>query len=86
VAGAEPLAAPKLNQAAVLFAVQESDPPPLFEIATVLAAGLEPPAVAVKLRLSGVALNVGALPTLRETATVLGEPVAPADETVMVSE
>ena len=54
-------------------------PPPVLLMARVWAAGLVPPWVAAKDRLSGVTVSDGGATgsTVRVTGTVFGEPVAP---------
>ena len=59
-------------------------PPPVFETFTVCAAGFAPPAVAVN-DTRGRTANTGVAGfTVSVTATVFGEPVAPAAVTVTV--
>ena len=69
-----------------LAAVHVSVPPPVLAIAIDCAAGLLPPAVAVKDRVDGVTLSAGAAATVRVTPTVVGDPVAPAAVTTTFAE
>src|SRR5690349_17993811 len=85
VAGAVALAGVTASHAASSDAVTSSVPPPVLLTATVLAAGLVPPAVPVKASVVGEtdrAGGVGAL-TVSVTVIVFGEPVAPVAATVM---
>src|SRR3954470_4215591 len=79
-----PLVGDSLSQAAPSEAVQSIDPPPVLLTASVLAAGLEPPSVAVKDRLAGDTVSVGGVAgsTVKVTGIVLGEPPAPLAVTV----
>jgi hypothetical protein len=66
-------------------AVQVIVPPPVLEISTFWFAGLDPPAVAVKVSEAGVnAMVGGGAATFNVTAMVCGEFVAPAAVMVMV--
>src|SRR5256885_1055655 len=84
VAGAVALAGVTASHAASSDSVTSSVPPPLLVTATVLAAGLGAPAVAVKARLEGVTDSAGGVggSTVRVTGMVFGEPVAPDAVTV----
>jgi hypothetical protein len=79
-----PLAGDTLSQLAVSDAVQSMDPPPVLLTASVLAAGLEPPAVPLNDRLVGDTERAGGVgaSSVNVTGIVLGEPVAPAAVTV----
>src|SRR3954463_12364592 len=79
-----PLAGDRLSQAAPSEAVQSIEPPPVLLTASVLAAGLEPPSVAVKDGLAGDTVSVGGVAgsTVKVTGIVLGEPPAPLAVTV----
>ena len=80
-----PLPGDTLSQLTPSDAVQSIDPPPVFETANVLAAGDAPPAVPLNDSVAGVTDSAGGVggSTVNVTATVFGEPVAPADATVM---
>src|SRR4051794_29163242 len=79
-----PLAGDTLSQLAVFAAVQSIEPPPELLTASVLAAGLAPPAVAPNDRLVGATDSAGgtAGSTVSVTGIVLGEPPAPEAVTV----
>ena len=87
VAGAVALAGVTASHAASSDAVTSSVPPPVFVTATVLAAGLDPPCVALNDRLAGETASAGGAggSTVSVTAIVLGEPVAPAVVAVTVT-
>src|SRR3954463_5591706 len=84
VAGAVALAGVTASHAASSDAVTSSVPPPVLVTATVLAAGLVPPAAAVKASVVGETDNAGGVGglTVRVTGIVFGEPVAPVAVTV----
>ena len=84
VAGAVALAGVTASHAASSDAVTSSVPPPVLVTATVLAAGLVPPAVAVKARVVGETDSAGGVGGLTVSVTVIvfGEPVAPVAVTV----
>ena len=67
--------------------VQLRVPPPVLATASVLAAGVAPPAVAVNARLDGVTDSAGGTGAVTVSVTGIdaGEPVAPVAETVMVA-
>src|SRR4051794_24647441 len=79
-----PVAGDRLSHVALSDAVQSIDPPPVLLTESVLAAGSDPPAVAVKARLEGVTDRAGGVggSTVRVTGMVFGEPVAPDAVTV----
>ena len=79
-----PLVGDTLSHVALSDAVQSIVSPPVLLTASVLAAGSEPPAVAVKARLAGVTDSAGGVggSTVRVTGMVFGEPVAPDAVTV----
>ena len=71
--------APRASQAWSSDAVKLSDPPPVFVTFTVCAAGFAPPWVALNARLVGATDSTGVAGfTVSVTATVFGEPEAPA--------
>ena len=82
-----PLAGDTLIQVALSDAVQSSEPPPVFETASVLAAGLAPPWVAENDRRAGrpTARAASADRASSVTVTVFGEPVAPGAVSVTSS-
>ena len=66
-----PLAGPSVNQVALSVTVHESVPPPVFEVANVLDAGLAPPATPVNARLAGLTPMTGVVDaTVKVTGTV----------------
>jgi hypothetical protein len=79
-----PLAGATLSHVALSDAVQSIDPAPVLLTDSVLAAGLEPPAVPLNDRLVGVTESAGGVgaSSVNVTGIVLGEPVAPAAVTV----
>ena len=79
-----PAAGETLNQLVAVEADQVRVPVPEFEIATLWAAGLELPAVPAKVRDFDATLKEGmdGAARVRVTATVAGDPVAPAAFTV----
>jgi hypothetical protein len=82
-----PLAGATLSQLAFSDAVQSSEPPPVFEIDSVLAAGLAPPCVAENDSAEGDTDSAGGVggSSVSVTVTVFGEPVAPEAASVMSS-
>ena len=79
-----PLPGERLSQLALSDAVQSIDPPPVLVTDSVLAAGLDPPCVALNDRLAGDTDNAGGVAgsTVSVTAIVFGDPDAPAAVTV----
>ena len=75
-----PLPGDTIIQLALSDAVQSIDPLPVFDTANVLAAGDAPPTVALNASVAGVTDSTGGAggSTVNVTATVFGEPVAPA--------
>src|SRR4051812_12088695 len=83
-----PDAGETVSQAELLDAVQFIVPAPVLETLTDWAAGLEPFAVPLKARAVEVRERIagGGGATVKVTATVLGEPVAPAAAMVTAPE
>jgi hypothetical protein len=79
-----PLAGATLSQLALSDAVQFSEPPPVFETASVFAAGLGPPATAENESAAGDTDNAGGVgaSSVSVTGIVFGEPVTPVAVTV----
>jgi hypothetical protein len=81
-----PLVGLKLSQAALSLTDQLSVPPPEFQMLNVWLDGLDPPWVAVKLKLDGLRDMVGGAGFMvRLTEAVCGVFVAPGAEMVMVA-
>jgi hypothetical protein len=82
-----PLAGDTLSHDAPSDAVQSSEPPPVLETDSVLAAGFAPPWVAEKDSAEGDTDSAGGVggSSVSVTVTVLGEPDAPAAASVMSS-
>ncbi len=84
VPGAVPLAGLRASQLADSAAFQFRVPPPTFVTSKLCAGGLAPPWVAVKdMLVRDTASEGGAGLTVSTTSTVFGEPIAPAEVTVI---
>jgi len=79
-----PFGGAKVSQAALSLTAQLSVPAPEFQISNVFAAGFDPPAVALKLKLAGLKAMVG-WQTEMLTVPPIAVPRTETDPVVMTS-